>query len=701
MSDLITNALIFGGSGMIGTNIIFGNKPSSNDVNILNMKSIQNYVSKIGNISCIINLVALNLRDSEKDTSKSIDVNINGTCNLLSVAKKLNIPFILLSTGAVFSTKINNKQVFTEKTETNPNCVYGCTKSSSEKLALLYEKTIIIRTGWVFGGSQKTHYKFVEQFINNLLTNTTIHANNNFYGSPTYVIDLIEKIKYIINNKIYGIHHVVNSDIACGYDVAVEIANLLGKKCNLITSINCNMVPNAGPERSVSEILESENEFNKMRSWKDALKEYIKVYLYEKNINQTLTLGAEENIIWKNREKCRLCNSTKLQTFFKLQPSPQANHYVKKPICQELIPLDICICNHCNHIQLVQIVDQSFQYSTYLYITSASKTMVNHITSNIESFLQRFVIQKTDHILEIGANDGTGIQYLMDNQYYNSIGIDPASNIQNIHDLPIICDFFGSNILNNEKMKKGSFKLIYAFHCCAHIEDIQDVFVTIYDLLSEDGIFVMEVGYFYEVYKQQLFDTIYHEHIDYHTCKAMQHFCLKNNLTLFDVKTNKIQSGSIQFYISKNKTIDIHQNVFDTILKEESIKLFDIDNLLDWKKTILLNSRDLNYLINSLTREGKTIYGYGASAKSTTFIHQFKLSNNVIKYIIDDSYLKQNLFTPGSNIPIVSIDILNIEKCDYLIILSWNFLDDILLKIQEYRKHGLRVIVPFPNITII
>jgi hypothetical protein len=109
-----------------------------------------------------------------------------------------------------------------------------------------------------------------------------------------------------------------------------------------------------------------------------------------------------------------------------------------------------------------------------------------------------------------------------------------------------------------------------------------------------------------------------------------------------------------------------------------------------------LNCRDLNFLIDSLISNNKIIFGYGASAKSTTFIHQFKLLNNVIKYIIDDSYLKQNLFTPGSNIKIVSFDILAVEKCDYVLILSWNFVDDILFKIN-----GLRIIIPFPNLTII
>lgn len=700
---MLENIIIFGSSGMIGKNIDFGLKPTSSDVDVTNSKSIENYIRKLTTkATCIINLVALNLRDSENNIEKSIEVNINGTTNLVRYAKQLNIPFVLLSSGAVFSSTNNNKS-FNESSETNPNCVYGYTKSSAEKIALLYEKTIIIRTGWVFGGSQKSHYKYVEHVINNLLTYSEINASNNFYGSPTYVKDLIEKIKFIITNNNYGIHHIVNSGIATGYDVAIEIAEIMEKDTNLIKSLECDKIPNAGPKRSKSEILESNFEINKMRNWKEALKEYVNKYLQEKNILNTasLKINKKNDNIWKNREKCRLCNSFELDVFINLEPTPQANHYVKIPVKQESIPLDVCICNKCKHIQLLQILNPSFQYSNYLYVTTASKTMVNHVLSNVQLFLDRFNIQKTENVLEIGANDGTCIKYLTEKGYNNSVGVDPAENINNNHSLPIICDFFGSNILKNEKIKTKSYKLIFAFHACAHIENIQDVFYTIQELLTDDGIFIMEVGYFYEVYKNKIFDTIYHEHIDYHTCKAMKTFCSNNNLVLFDVKINKIQSGSIQFYISKDPNTIPTQTVNEFIDLEENIKLSDLNNLYKWKISISLNSRDLQYIVSSFINQGKTIFGYGASAKSTTFTHQFKLSNNLIKYIIDDSYLKQNLYTPGYNIPIVSIDILNKEKCDYLIILSWNFLDDILVKVNEYRKVGLRIIVPFPHIQII
>ena len=129
-------ALITGGNGMVGSNMEFGYKPNSKEMDITNPKSINMYINKLKKISCIIHLAAINLRESEENHTKSIDVNINGTINMLAIAKNMDIPFILVSTGAVFSHKTNYFK-FNEKTETNPNCMYGITKSSSEKIELL------------------------------------------------------------------------------------------------------------------------------------------------------------------------------------------------------------------------------------------------------------------------------------------------------------------------------------------------------------------------------------------------------------------------------------------------------------------------------------------------------------------------------------------------------------------------------------
>ena len=703
--SILENALITGGSGMVGNNITFGYKPTSAELDVTNTHSINKYIEN-KSISCIIHLTALNLRDSENNVAKSIDVNINGTSKMLQVAMSRDIPFIILSSGAVFSSE-NPNMKFSENFETCPNCIYGHTKRASEEIALLYKKTILIRTGWLFGGNQKTHYKFVENVINNLIINKQVKASNNFFGSPTYVVDLIEQMKNLIINNSFGIHHVVNSGNACGYDIAREIANILNINENLILSVLSESVPNSGPKRSSTEILLSSSSINTLRHWREALCEY--VLMYYKNIyneNKLLPINNSSTVEntpskWRNRDKCRLCNSYNINTFFKLEPTPPANHFISNPTFQEVIPLDVCICEDCKHIQLVQIVDPVYQYSHYFYVSSTSSTMTNHLKNSVIEFTKELNISKSDYILEIGANDGVCVKHLLESGFSNTIGIDPAANINKRHSLPIVCDFFGSNILNQFRENYKQFKLIYAFHCCAHIENIQDVFETVFNLLDDEGIFIMEVGYFYEVFKNMLFDTIYHEHIDYHTCTAIQKFASNKNLLLFKVNENNIQGGSIQFYFSKNKQTLIHDSVYMTIEEEKKINLHNYEKLKGWQNKIFLCGNDINHILNSFVSFGKKIAGYGASAKSTTFLYQYKLSNKLIEYIIDDSVYKQDFLSPGLHIPIKSINYLEICKVDYILILSWNFTDEIVQRLEPYRKTGLRIIVPFPEIKII
>jgi hypothetical protein len=325
--------------------------------------------------------------------------------------------------------------------------------------------------------------------------------------------------------------------------------------------------------------------------------------------------------------------------------------------------------------------------------------MVKHLQDSVSDFTK--ALSKTDNILEIGANDGVCIKHLLENGFKNVIGIDPAANINKRHDLPIICDFFGSKSLDKFKDKMGYFKLIYAFHCCAHIEDIKDVFETVVTLLENDGIFIMEVGYFYQVFKKNTFDVIYHEHIDYHTCTAINKFAHKCGLKLYKVSENDIQGGSIQFFMCKKENDkQVEDNVSETIKKEHAISLFDNKILSSWKNVVIRNGNDISYILEALIDNGKKIVGYGASAKSTTFIYQYKLTNSIIKYIIDDNVYKQNMYTPGSNIPIKPLDTLDIDKVDYVIILSTNFSNELIKNLEQYRNKGLRIIIPFPQIVI-
>lgn len=672
--------LITGGHGMVGKYLTVGLKPTSEELDVTSLTSIQSYLAD-RKISAIIHLASLNLRASEAHPGKAIEVNINGTRNMLAVARDRKIPIVFISSGAVFSST-NSNMKFEVASPPNPKCIYGYTKYVAENICLLYEQSIIIRTGWLFGGTQKSHYKFIDEVINKLHTNTEVQASNDFYGSFTYVKDFITRMYELLETRSYGMHHVVNGGIATGYEASLVIAKLLNRDPNLIISVSSNSVPNAGPYRGASEVLLSNHE---LRPYTEALQ----AYLTEKKVEIT---PEHRSPVWSTRTQCRLCNSDQLYVIYKLASTPPANHYVRERSPQPLIPLELSSCLNCHHVQLMQILNPSYLYSQYLYVSAGSNTMIKHLHASIEQFIERFKLKYEDPILEIGANDGTALKYLIQRGYTKVIGIDPAQNIQSLHKLPIICDFFGPHL----KLPYTNYKLIYAFHCCAHIENLNEVFGTVSNILDEDGVFVIEVGYFYDIYRLQTFDIIYHEHIDYYTCTALIPFALKHHLTLFDVVSNNIQGGAMQFFFGKHRSVQ--SSVYDA-LKQEAI--LTIPNLLMWKTNIIQIGMDINYLLNGIVTGGRTVAGYGASAKLTTFFYEYRLSAKIIKYIIDDNRLKQNLLTPGIHLPIYPIEHLRIEKVDYLIIFAWNFADEIIGKLVFFRTTGLRVIIPFPEIRIL
>lgn len=695
---MLDSILIIGKSGMVGSNIDFGLFSSHNEFDITNLESMQKFVSD-KKITGILHLAATNLRESEEFPQKAIDVNVIGTINVCSLAKQLNIPLIYISSGAVFSSDIEDS-IFDENSIPKPTTIYGKTKYAGEKIVSLYSKSLIVRTGWLFGGTQSTHNKFVETTINTFIMKKQIRASTNFWGSPTYVKDLIQELKNLIITNKTGILHIVNSDYGTGYDIAEEIANIMNISHDMIIQTKSNNVPNAGPYRGKTEKLTSHT--YRLRNWREALREY--VFDYTKMDSQNLVTFKQENI-WSRRTKCRLCNATKLYEFISLPATPPANHFVKQRNKQECIPLSVSKCSKCNHFQLMQKIDSVFLFSNYPYISSTSFTMTKHLKDSIMNIVYKLNILKTDTILEFGSNDGTCLNELYENKYLNILGIDPAENILNTYynkNISVICDFFGKESLDKIYKYYNKFKLIYAFHCCAHIEDIRSVFETVNIVLEDTGYFVFEVGYFLDVFNKKTFDVIYHEHIDYHTVTAMTKFAKNMNFTIHNVEKYDIQGGSIRFYLQKkHNDEEIFESVQKQIEIEKSINLFDESKLSSWSFSIKQIGFDIKNILIGLKNANSIIVGYGAPAKVTTFLYTFEISTNLIEYIIDDNPLKQNMFTPGLHIPIKSLNNIYSNKVNYIIVFAWNFADEIIQKLQFFRDKGGRIIVPYPEIKIV
>ena len=414
-------------------------------------------------------------------------------------------------------------------------------------------------------------------------------------------------------------------------------------------------------------------------------------------------------ILFYNRKDCRLCNSSDLIRFLKLEDTPVGDNYLtleeSKNVEEFLFPLELYSCKNCGHIQLGHIVDKKHLYQTgYHYVSSTSKVFVKHFDDYASHVIEKFKIKKNSLIIDIGSNDGTCLNAFK-TRSMKVLGIDPAENIANIanqNGIPTLSDFFNLELAKSIKEKNGNASIITSHNVLAHIDQLENVMKGVYELLDDEGIFIFEVGYFLDVFNNLFFDTIYHEHLDYHTLKPFVLFFDKLGMKIFDVSRVKVQGGSLRIYVQKKVGQYKTQNSVNDLIKlEEEIGLYEQNTLKNFQVRIDFAKKKLQEIVNKLKIENKAIVGYGAPTKATTLMSYFDIGKGVIDYIVDDNPLKQGKVLPLYHIPIYHPDRLLDEFPDYILILSWNFAEPIMKNLKWYSDRGGKFIVPLPEPLII
>jgi hypothetical protein len=391
-------------------------------------------------------------------------------------------------------------------------------------------------------------------------------------------------------------------------------------------------------------------------------------------------------------KRCRLCKSDNLKKCFSFPKTPLANDFLKKKKFQKKYPLDIYICIKCRHVQLKHVVNPNLLFSNYLYVSGTSSSFVEHFRDYAYSVISKNDIKKNDLILEIGSNDGVLLNSFKLLGYKNILGIEPAkkiSEVSNKSGIRTINSFFNLKITNKINQKFGLAKIIIANNVFAHIDDFDLVFNNINLLLSDNGVIYFEVSYLLDVLKKNLFDTIYHEHLSYHSVTPIINFLKSKNLFLIDYKRVNTHGGSIRFIVSKNKAL-IKKNKINKIINLEKLnKVNQFSTYNKFYNQIMIKKKNLLKKLISLKAQNKKIIGYGAPAKMTTLIYTLDLHKyNLFKFIIDDSPLKQNLYSPGLNIKIVSSKYLDIKKADVCVVFAWNFFKQIEKKHFKWKRQG-------------
>ncbi len=411
----------------------------------------------------------------------------------------------------------------------------------------------------------------------------------------------------------------------------------------------------------------------------------------------------DEAINYRLIKNCRLCNSSNLKSYFDFGNVPLGNNLMEDQadsLLAERYPLSVNRCFDCDHFQLTVAVDPDKLYATnYTYLSGVGKSFITHLHEYALWVEENFNLQSGSLVVDIGSNDGSCLKEFK-NLGYRVCGVDPASmpaDIANASGIPTINSFFDENAVKNIIEKYGKADFITSHNVLAHVDDLRSVFKNIYGLLKIKGYFCFEIGYFKEVLEKKCFDTIYHEHLDYHHARPLAQFLCEMGFDLIDLSINDVQGGSLRLFLQKTGDGKVLQKAQDFLNKEFNSILYKEDVISSWQSQIKTNMLKFGESIKKHVSEGKTVVGYGVPTKATLLTAISELSSSDISFMIEDNELKINRFMPGSGIPILDATQLYIKKPEVIVIFAWNFRDDIIAKLRKQIDWPVSILVPLPE----
>ena len=381
-------------------------------------------------------------------------------------------------------------------------------------------------------------------------------------------------------------------------------------------------------------------------------------------------------------DRCLCCDSTDIEILLDLNNQPLANSYHKEDEVLDEYPLGVNICNNCYHIQLTHVVNPDLLFKDYLYVSGTTKTLHDNMKWFVDYVLETTPWGKGNSVLDIACNDGTQLNYFKD-KGFKTYGIDPAENLHKLSSKnhTVICDYF-----NVDKFDR-QFDVITAQNVFAHNSNPREFLEHCGELMHEESVLYIQTSQAEMILNNQ-FDTIYHEHVSFFNINSMNELVKRTNLTLTDVIKTPVHGISYLFRFTKS-AFEGRRKVFNEIEVERQRGLLSKKTYDEYTKNIMNLVSEFKELVQNSKREGFKLVGYGAAAKGMTFLNFADVELDVI---IDDNELKQELYTPGTNILIKSNEHLKtyLDTDKILFIpLAWNFYDEIrdrILKTSENKN---------------
>jgi SAM-dependent methyltransferase len=407
------------------------------------------------------------------------------------------------------------------------------------------------------------------------------------------------------------------------------------------------------------------------------------------------------------RTTCRACGSTAPRKFLALGNQPLANSFLRSAeelATEPAFPLDVYLCERCGLVQLMDVIDPEVLFRNYIYVTGTSDTIAAHNRGYAKTVVELQHLGAADLVVEVASNDGSLLACF---QPYGvrTLGVEPAKNIAAIareRGVETVDEFFDSQQAAALRARYGPAKAVIGNNVLAHVDDTQDFLRGAASLLTPDGLVITEVPYLGEFMERGEYDTVYHEHLCYFSVSALMTLCEAVGLVIVRVDRVPVHGGSLRMYAGLASTHGDHGAAVRAMAAEErTAGLVSFPRYERFAAGVAENRRQVVALLERLKAEGRSVAGYGAPAKGNTLLNYCGIDTRLVPYTVDRSPHKVGMMTPGMHIPVLPVSTLLERQPDYVLILAWNFADEIMRQQAEYKRRGGQFIIPIPKPVIV
>ena len=400
---------------------------------------------------------------------------------------------------------------------------------------------------------------------------------------------------------------------------------------------------------------------------------------------------------------CRICDCALPAPFLDLGVTPLANAFLSEPAeftNEKSYPLAVTACTECGLSQLTYTVPAETLYRDYVYVSSTSEGVRAHADSLADNLIDRYGWGRADRVVEIASNDGTVLQAFK-RRGLEVLGIEPAANIAELAEaagVPTVTAFFTEETGTDIAGRIGTAVGIVARHVFAHVDDLHDFVRGAARLLDTDGVLLIEVPYLGNLFTDLEFDTVYHEHLSYVALEPVERLMIMHDLRVTDIDRVSLHGGSVILHIRRAGAGVQPSDRLEAFRAEEQARaLMSPVVLAEFAARVSAWRREFETFVDELVSSGSRLVGYGAAAKANTLLNACPGVARHLTAILDRSPHKHGRYTPGTHLRVEPVERWSEINASHMLVLAWNFQDEIMRQMQPFADRGGRFVIPIPH----